>query len=167
MNTDTVVLSGFGTVELTNSSVNAEEYSWDFGDGSGADPTVDPIHPYMTEGTYTITLTAINYNCTTTTAQTIIVVPFGVGIEEFLSDDYLTIYPNPNTGQFVVEVNLDQASEMRVELNNVLGQRVYTEMLDQQHHWKKEFNLASYVKGVYLLRIATSQGVLQRRIIIE
>jgi PKD repeat protein len=167
MNTDTVVLSGFGTVELTNISLNAEEYIWDFGDASGTDPTVNPIHVYISEGTYTITLTAINYNCTTTTSQTIVVVPFGVGIDEFLSDDHLTVYPNPNTGLFAVSVELDAASNMKVELNNILGQRVYHTMLQKQKHWRKEFDLSSYVKGVYLFRLTTEQGVLQRRIIIE
>lgn len=167
MNTDTVVLSGFGTVSLTNTSTNAEEYLWNFGDGTSAEPTVNPIHPYTEEGSYTITLTAINYNCTTTTSQNIIVVPFGVGIQEYLDETRLAVYPNPNTGRFVAELELDQASEINIDLNNVLGQRVYAEQLPTQNHWKKEFNLESYVKGVYFLRIATEKGILNRRIVIE
>lgn len=167
MSTDTVVLSGLGNVQLTNNSQNATEYQWDFGDGTGTDPTVDPIHVYSNEGTYTITLTAINYNCTTTVAQTIVVVPFGVGIEEVLSDQHLIVYPNPNTGQFAVEVSLESPSEMQVELNNVLGQRVYQTKLSERPYWRKEFDMSSYVKGIYVLRISTDKGVLQRRIVIE
>lgn len=166
-NTDTVVLSGFGTVEISNSSLNAEEYLWDFGDGTGLDPTVDPIHVYSNEGTYTITLTAINYNCTTTTTQTIIVVPFGVGIGELFADDQLTIYPNPNTGLFAVEIELDSPSDILIELNNVLGQRVYQTKVEQHRYWRKEFDLNSYVKGIYVLSVSTNKGVLHRRIIIE
>lgn len=166
-NTDTVVLSGFGTVECTNSSLNADQYLWDFGDGTSLDPTVDPIHVYSTEGTYTITLTAINYNCTTTTTQTIIVVPFGVGIEEIFSDDHLSVYPNPNTGLFAVEVELGSPSDLKIELNNILSQRVYQTTLANQSYWRKEFDLSSYVKGVYLLSVSTDKGVLHRRIIIE
>ena len=166
-NTNTVVLSGFGTIELTNTSTNATEYSWDFGDGTGADPTVNPIHPYSTVGTYIITLTAINYNCTTTTSQTITVVEFGVGIEEILLDSYLTVYPNPNTGLFTVNLELDEASEISVELNNILGQKVYKKKEPKQQHWRKEFDLNSYVKGVYVLSVSTDKGTLQRRIILE
>ena len=166
-NTDTVVLSGFGSVELTNNSQNAEQYIWNFGDGTGTDPTVNPIHVYSTEGTYTITLTAINYNCTTTTTQTIVVVTFGVGIEELLSDDHLTVYPNPNTGLFTVEVELDAPSEIEVYLNNVLGQRVYQDKMKPTSYWRKEFDMSSYVKGIYLLKVATDGGMLQRRIVIE
>lgn len=167
MSTDTVVLSGLGNVELTNNSQNATQYLWDFGDGTALDPTVNPIHVYSTEGTYTITLTAINYNCTTNVAQTIVVVPFGVGIEEVLTDQHVIVYPNPNTGLFTVEVELDSPSEMLVELNNVLGQRVYQTKLTDRSYWRKEFDMTSYVKGIYVLRISTDKGVLQRRIIID
>lgn len=166
-NTDTVVLSGLGNVELTNLSQNASEYLWDFGDGTGEDPTVNPTHVYTEPGTYTITLTAINYNCTTITTQSIIVVEFGVGIGEVLSDSHLIVYPNPNTGAFTAELQLDSPSELQIELNNVLGQRVYQTSVQHQTYWRKEFNLSSYVKGVYLLQISTELGVLQRRIIIE
>lgn len=165
--TDTVVLSGFGNVALTNLSTNATEYQWDFGDGTGLDPTVDPIHVYTEVGTYTITLTAINYNCTTNTSQTIIVEEFGIGIGEILSDNGLTVYPNPNTGLFTIELELTESSDLDVELNNVLGQRVYQTTLQQQKYWRKEFDMTSYVKGVYLLRITTDKGLLQRRIILE
>ena len=166
-NTDTVILSGFGNVELTNTSTNATQYSWDFGDGTGGDPTVNPIHVYSEVGTYTITLTAVNYNCTTTTTQTIIVEEFGVGIGEVFSDDHLNVYPNPNTGLFTVDLELDEPSEMEIEMNNILGQEVYQNMLPKQQRWRKEFDLSSYVKGVYVLSISTDKGVLQRRIILE
>lgn len=167
MSTNTVVLSGLGNVELTNNSTNATEYIWDFGDGTGSDPTVNPIHVYTDPGTYTITLTAINYNCTTTTSQSIVVVEFGVGVGEILSEDGFTVYPNPNTGIFTVELDLNEATDLQIELNNVLGQRVYQNSLQQRSYWRKEFDMTSYVKGVYLLRIATDKGVLQRKIIIE
>lgn len=165
--TDTVVLSGLGNVELANLSQNATQYIWDFGDGSPQVPTVNPIHAYTEPGTYTISLTAINYNCTTNVSQSIVVVEFGVGIEEVLSDADLNIYPNPNTGQFTVELELEEASDLQVELNNVLGQRVYRQELQQQRYWRKEFDMTSYASGIYVLSIATERGVLQRRIIIE
>lgn len=166
-NTDTVVLSGLANVELTNTSQNATSYTWDYGDGTPLDQTVDPIHPYITPGTYNITLTAINYNCTTSTSQSIIVVEFGVGIDESAVENGLVVYPNPNTGQFVAELELDQPSNIYIELNNVLGQRVYQTEIEGQKHWKHSFDLSSYVKGIYTLKIATSNGVAQRRIILE
>jgi len=42
---------------FTNTSANATDYSWDFGDG-GMSADENPVYTYATEGTYTVTLTA-------------------------------------------------------------------------------------------------------------
>jgi PKD repeat protein len=47
------------TVVFTNSSTNATSYSWDFGDG-GTSVSVNPTHTYLTGGTFSVVLTAIN-----------------------------------------------------------------------------------------------------------
>jgi PKD repeat protein len=45
------------TVTFTNTSLNAESYTWDFGDGSTSTEE-SPVHTYAEEGTYSVTLTA-------------------------------------------------------------------------------------------------------------
>jgi PKD repeat protein len=50
MNTDTVILSGLGTVTVTNTSVNAEQWFWDFGDGSFVETAENPVHAYTRAG---------------------------------------------------------------------------------------------------------------------
>ncbi|HYG52971.1 MAG TPA: PKD domain-containing protein [Flavobacteriales bacterium] len=63
---------------LTNLSVNANTYTWNFGDGTPAVTTTSPIppaHTYTTGGTYTITLTASNScNSATATISPIIII---------------------------------------------------------------------------------------------
>lgn len=63
---------------LTNLSVNANTYTWNFGDGSPPVTTTSftpPTHTYTTGGTYTITLTAANScNSATATISPIIIV---------------------------------------------------------------------------------------------
>ncbi|MFK7755488.1 MAG: PKD domain-containing protein [Flavobacteriales bacterium] len=44
-------------VSFTNNSINAVNYSWDFGDGNISDEE-EPTHNYMDEGTYTVILIA-------------------------------------------------------------------------------------------------------------
>jgi len=167
ISTDTVVLSGLGTLQLTNLSQNATQYLWDFGDGSAPVPTAEPIHAYTQPGTYTITLTAINYNCTTSTSQSVVVVEFGVGIDELLQEQSLSVHPNPNTGSFVAELQLGSPSALHIELNNMMGQRVFAESIGPRTYWKKEFVLRSPSKGVYMLRISTADRLFQRKLIIE
>jgi PKD repeat protein len=60
-------------VEFINTSTNAFDYIWDFGDGSFSFD-ISPTHTYMTEGTYEIILTAINNFGTNTTQPVIIVI---------------------------------------------------------------------------------------------
>ena len=46
-------------VNFTNASLNADTYSWDFGDGESTTET-SPSHTYAADGTYDVTLTATN-----------------------------------------------------------------------------------------------------------
>jgi len=45
------------TVTFTNQSMNTDAYLWDFGDGDTSTET-NPVHVYLADGTYTVTLTA-------------------------------------------------------------------------------------------------------------
>jgi len=162
-----IALFGAGTATTTNASTNATQYSWDFGDGSAPNFNVNPIHAYTEVGTYEITLTAINYNCTTTTSQSVTVQENEVGLAEEALQGALQVYPNPNTGQFAVVLELNTPSAMRIELNNAMGQRVYVEQLAEQRHWRKDFDLSSFVKGIYLLRVSTDEGQLERKIVVQ
>ena len=48
------------TVTFTNASKDAEEYVWNFGDGSLLSKDANPVHTYAEAGTYTVELTAKN-----------------------------------------------------------------------------------------------------------
>jgi PKD repeat protein len=49
------------TVQFTDSSENATEWNWDFGDGMNSTDQ-NPTHTYSTAGNYTVNLTASNGN---------------------------------------------------------------------------------------------------------
>ena len=46
-------------VTFSNTSTNATNYLWDFGDGT-TDSTATPVHPYLSQGTYTVKLYTSN-----------------------------------------------------------------------------------------------------------
>ena len=46
-------------VNFTNASLNADSYSWDFGDGETS-TEMSPSHTYAADGTYNVSLTATN-----------------------------------------------------------------------------------------------------------
>jgi gliding motility-associated-like protein len=51
-------------VRFTNTAINAQSISWDFGDGSIADNQNNPSHTYYAPGTFKITLYGFGYNGT-------------------------------------------------------------------------------------------------------
>ena len=77
----TVTVNGVGTASFTNTvsgalatftntSTNATSYTWEFGDGQNS-TQMSPTHTYVNDGTYTVTLTAINACGSNTTTQTV------------------------------------------------------------------------------------------------
>lgn len=59
---------------FTNNSINANLYSWDFGDGTIYSDSANAIHQYVSAGIYTVTLTAINAEgCSAAFTKTIII----------------------------------------------------------------------------------------------
>lgn len=49
-----------GTVTFTNTSLEADSYLWDFGDGTGSSIEDNPVYIYAEGGTFTVKLIAVN-----------------------------------------------------------------------------------------------------------
>lgn len=58
-----------GEVEFMNTSLNADQYVWDFGDGSAVNTQTSPVYTYASVGSYDVTL--ISTNSTTDESDTI------------------------------------------------------------------------------------------------
>jgi PKD repeat protein len=77
--------TGAGVVNFTNTSTNATTYSWNFGDGNTAS-TQNPSNTYIANGTYTVSLTAINGTCTNATSRQINVTGIASPVRAFSGD---------------------------------------------------------------------------------
>jgi len=63
------------TIQFTNTTIGATDFSWNFGDGEGSFRE-SPLHEYAMEGTYPVTLTVTNSNgCQSTLEDTVIAYP--------------------------------------------------------------------------------------------
>jgi PKD repeat protein len=58
------------TIEFYNYSVNADDFLWDFGDGTTSTEP-EPVHYFENAGNYPVTLTASNANDSKTTSRTL------------------------------------------------------------------------------------------------
>lgn len=95
-------------VSFTNNSVNAQSYIWDFGDGTTS-TEVNPQHNYTNEGTYTITLTALNCNKQNISTQ----VKTTLGTSQF-DHKNITVYPNPATSTWNITSSNDTITTISV-----------------------------------------------------
>ncbi|MBI4930660.1 MAG: PKD domain-containing protein, partial [Bacteroidetes bacterium] len=109
------------TVQFYNNTLNATSYLWDFGDGYGS-TVVNPSHTYASVDTFTVKLTASSGSgCTyTLTKKYYIIVKSGMGVNEStMYDARCTIYPNPTSGVFNVQMSQFENLKMKdIEIYN-------------------------------------------------
>ncbi|KAA5537457.1 T9SS type A sorting domain-containing protein [Taibaiella lutea] len=137
---------------------NVVGYDWDFGDGSPHSYQASPIHEYENMGDYTVVL-RLSSICgfTTDTLATHI-----VGIRQInLSNDELTVYPNPSNGHATIHNKANLEME-KIEVYNILGQLVYHSKADSKD--KHVINFDSIAPGVYTIEVYTDKGTVARKL---
>jgi gliding motility-associated-like protein len=108
-------------VTFTNNSTGGNSYDWDFGNGSSSNETVTTItETYDEAGTYIVTLTVVNGNCTDQVNVTIIVDPFAP-----LSYNIPNVFtPNNDGSNDIFHFNLQFAAEVEATIFNRWGNTV-------------------------------------------
>lgn len=89
-----------GAVTFSNSSVNADDYLWEFGDGQISTDS-EPWHIYDSPGTYTVLLIAMNAGCESDTS----IIEISISAAGIVEHNWpvIEIYPNPNNGRFTLK----------------------------------------------------------------
>ncbi len=142
-------------------------YFWNFGDGSSSTMPY-PTHVYNSLGAYNLCLTITFSNgCTSTfcdslfitvkaSGTTLNVLPPGTGLslEEQSAVQDINIYPNPNEGEFQLEISSNNSSEVDVVITNLAGQRVFTDVSSlNTGNNILSFDQRELEKGVYFVTV--------------
>jgi len=138
---------------FTNTSTGATSYSWDFGDMTNSSAAA-PLHAYAANGSYTVTLTATNGNCSDVTTFT---VSIAVGLDE-LPGVALSLVPNPATTSF--NVALTGASLELVTVIDAFGRTVLNST-------EATINLNQVANGIYQVVVSTDKGTSVRKLIVN
>ncbi|TNF32417.1 MAG: T9SS type A sorting domain-containing protein, partial [Bacteroidetes bacterium] len=87
-----------------------------------------------------------------------------VGIEEANFDGSVHVYPNPNNGLIMVEVDMNSDVELSIGLHDMVGKQIWVdEDLGETSNLRKQYDLTSLPDGVYFLRIyADDQMTVQK-----
>ena len=141
-------------------SVSASDYDqiiWDFGDGNTATGVLSGTHTYAINGTYTVTVTAINACGTSQSSVTIMVTGLALG-----SGGGWLVYPNP-TRQEVFLAHPSYQGEVRVEVYDLMGRLVQAEEISA-YPGRMRLNLPN---GLYTLRLVSREGVATTKLLVE
>ncbi|MBL4578359.1 MAG: T9SS type A sorting domain-containing protein, partial [Flavobacteriales bacterium] len=83
------------------------------------------------------------------------------------NDVVFKIYPDPNTGQFIVELNNLKNDEYRIEIRNIIGQLVFTENISELNgNFYKQVDLTTKENGVYFISLTNDEGKTTKKLIV-
>jgi hypothetical protein len=145
--------------------------TWDFGDFTTSWET-SPTHIYNQSGVYDIKLSVTNNFCSDSLIKQITV--FSARIDP-VDDDSLyeisnfiqyNVFPNPNNGNFTLNIELTSSAFMETTILNILGKEIgkYTfngDLIEQQ------FSLKDLGSGIYFIRTQTGKQVRTAKIFIR
>jgi hypothetical protein len=112
-------------------------------------------------GLYSVCVTDSNgcSNCDT------IDVGIFVGIDQITTGGDVNLYPNPARTSFTVEMKNPYNGNVSFTITNMQGQIV---MIDEKNNVQKQtYNVTSFAKGVYFLRVQTEENLSIYRLIVE
>lgn len=150
-------------VNFTNTSVMADSYEWDFGDGSSISTLENPLHTYNAVGEYKVMLVANNSDCSlsdTAVYSKINVVNSSTNIDNAASGESVFIGNNGNSA--FVALNFGQPAEVVISIYNIVGQKIMEDIYRHTSHEKIELNISG--NSVYLVSVKVNDRVVTKKI---
>jgi len=84
----------------------------------------------------------------------------GLGFNIRKAEDFnAMIYPNPNNGQFTLEVKSNKTHKLDIEIFNSLGELIYTKQINTETNSQYRINLQQFSRGIYSIRLMGRDGL--------
>lgn len=144
-------------VSFTNQSVNAGQYTWDFGDGATSTLTA-PQHIYTANGLYTVTLTAKRANCnySNTYTDTIrITSATSIKQQDAIPAFVPELFPNPVQNELLVR---SRQALNAIKIRDINGRVVLQAMLPENNNHEYYCNLVHLPAGLFLVQTTAKDG---------
>ena len=127
----------------------------------GAGVTGTSFNPSQAgQGNHIILYTIVGANGCSNTAKDTMIVSACVGVNELSSEGLgMSVYPNPNSGIFTIELNTNESLNGSLSITSVDGRLVYTELINGIGIITKSINIAHLAEGIYYLKVETKDAV--------
>jgi hypothetical protein len=76
----------------------------------------------------------------------------------------IKVYPNPNNGQFTLELSEKPQDKLHLSISNTLGQLIYSKELNSSNN---AISLDGVDKGIYIMSLTSPTQSLKTRIVID
>ena len=152
---------------------NPIHFSWDFDDGT-SDTIADPIHFFYLEDTYYVTLLVENSECAAEITKPIVIAnpPKGqqtvpekehkkekIRLPEFVKILNAKAYPNPNSGQFTLFVELSAPTKMQIAVFDITGKMIYLKDFNNRERIQQGFSFQGLNQGYYFMVVRTQNEI--------
>lgn len=152
------------TVNFTSTSTGADSYTWVYGDntfGNGATAS----NNFPAEGNYNVTLIVTNAcGADTVTINTIVT---KTSVEESSVFSQFTLFPNPASGQVMLQLNAIKPVNGTVRVISPMGQIIAEEGVKFNGTLNKTFDITTLAAGIYNIVITTEGNSFSRKLIVE
>jgi len=101
-----------------------------------------------------------------TTEDWVVTVTVGLNIEDMLSAD-MTVHPNPNNGNFVLEMGLKQKEDVSLSIISTTGQVVFHAEFKDVNSINRVIELGNVSDGIYNLRVKAGSKLINHKIIVN
>lgn len=173
--TTTVVLSGSGYADISQTHTSSAClgngcYTFKIYDAYG-----DGMCSTYGSGSYTVTNTnsSIIYasGCNFTTSETknfCVVISDPNGIEDLSLETILNVYPNPNNGNFFINLQSEEKGNIQLNIFNIQGKMVFNQSIEKQNNvLNKNLELNNLTKGIYQIQIISNQNIINKTFVIN
>ena len=92
----------------------------------------------------------------------------GLSIDDIeIPDLEVKLMPNPNNGQFYLELKAEGNQEYQILIFDALGREVYSTQMEFEDYGKMEIDLGNNPAGIYQLQLISKDRVISRKVVVR
>lgn len=144
-----------GAITINNvTDIEGPIYTYSWSGPNGFTSTDKDLVSLTEQGAYTVTVTDVN-RCTAVKEFT---VGGNVSVNDIEFDGSVSLFPNPNNGNFQLALEGVEAGMYTLNVKNVVGQSVFVKNINVASNHTEDVQISNLSKGIYFMEIENNAG---------